>query len=114
MATQITLREVAQALQTRLGLEPIKSYWRETKPGGPHGPVQIDGVELKFYGATPEKVRKAMKGLEQTEKRKFKRGRRSYRWLMRWTHKSSVIKFRVTLLVDTEANEQLFIFTTTW
>lgn len=115
MAQAITLREVAQALIARLGKDPVKAYWREDKhSAGGTSHVQVHGVELKFSGLKPDEVASAMTGLERTEKRKFKPGRRAYRWLYRWEHKSAVIKFRVTLFVDVENNEQLFVFTTTW
>lgn len=111
----ITLREVARALIARLGKQPVKTYWREEKSNvGGSSHVQVYGVELKFNGLKPDKVASAMQGLERTEKRKFKHGKRAYRWIYRWEHKSEVIKFRVTLFIDTNNDEQLFVFTTTW
>lgn len=109
-AKTITLKEVVEILQARLNAKPIKAYWRED--GNEFSPVkEIKGVELVFMGLTPKKVKSAMKGIELIESKAFKK--RAYRWLLRWEHKSTAIKFRCTLYVYPEG-KQHFIFTTVW
>jgi hypothetical protein len=108
----ITLRDIIPVLQKRLGVEPLKVYWRETKSEFTKM-TDIHGVEIMFPYVSSSVVKATMRGIPLVERKKFKPGRRPYIYLLRFEMKSSSVKFRCTLYVY--PNEKLhFIFTKDW
>lgn len=107
---KITLHDVEATLRTRLGVNPIKTLWRETRSDITNSTV-CNGFESRYLDLSPAKVKEAMQGIPLLEKRSFKD--RSYKVLLRWEHRSQQIKFRCTLYVR-EGNDCTFVFTADW